>query len=56
MKTLFRRVWHCYLHDYHWASAVHGYYPAQWAYCSCCGRVLFGPHQITKNADDVGGR
>ncbi len=46
MKTLFRRIWHCWWRDYHWASAVHGYYPAQWANCSCCGKVLFGPHHI----------
>ncbi len=46
MKTLLRRVFFCWLRDSHWTSTVHGYYPAQWANCSCCGRLLFAPHQI----------
>ncbi len=46
MKALFRRFYHCWLHNYHWANVVHGYHPAQWANCSGCGKLLFGPHDL----------
>ncbi len=42
MKTLFRRLWFCWLHNHHWCSVAHGYAPAQWAHCSCCGKLLYG--------------
>ena len=46
MKALFRRIWYCRLRGYHWTHTSHGYYPAQWATCSGCGTLLFGPHEI----------
>ncbi len=51
MRTLWRRVWSCWLHDRHWTAQVHGYYPAQWANCSGCGKLLFGPH--SQGGDDA---
>ena len=46
MKTLLRRIFQCWLLDRHWTSVAHGYAPAQWAHCSGCGKLLYGPHAL----------
>jgi hypothetical protein len=45
MKTLFRRVYFCWLRDRHWTMTFHGYWPSCWAHCSCCGALIMGPHE-----------
>ena len=46
MKHILRRIWFCRLLDRHWTHTAHGYYPAQWANCSGCNKLLYGPHEI----------
>ena len=53
MKTLLRRIFQCWLLDRHWTSVAHGYAPAQWAHCSGCGKLLYGPHEIERDADNI---
>ncbi len=46
MKTLWRRIFYCWLNDRHWTMTYHGYWPSRWAHCSCCGELIMEPHEV----------